>query len=65
MKIAYKPRTFFELAMAMKLHALVEINGAKGYIIGIDKEDGSGYNWNVKMNIGIKMTTSVFFSEGC
>lgn len=64
MEIAYKPRTFIELVMAMKLHSLVDINGTKGYIIGIEREDGSGRNWNVKMNIGSCMTTSVFFSEG-
>lgn len=67
--MAFKPKTYLELCMAMKTRATVEISGKKGVINGITAEDGSGFSWNVTiqpnetMTDGLAEPYTVFFRE--
>lgn len=72
--MAFKPKTFLDLCMAMKTGAVVNLDSgrsdATGTITAIQKEDGSGFCWNVRIQPEVKkMTdalmepTTVFFRE--
>lgn len=45
----FKPKTFQHLCSAMQTGATVEIDDYIGDIIAIEREDGSGHNWNVTL----------------
>jgi hypothetical protein len=61
--MAFKPRTFLELCMAMKTRAMVNIDGHIGIINGIAVEDGSGFAWIVTILGKGPLVESVFFRE--
>lgn len=63
-KIMFRPKTFQHLCNALQTGAEVEIDGQIGVIQSIQREDGSGLNYNVDILLSgtnKKYGTIVFF----
>lgn len=64
----YKPKTIEDVVSAMKCGAVVEIGKSFGFVQAIEKEDGTGRNWNITLqpvtNGSPEPTFKVFFREG-
>ena len=61
--MAFKPKNFLDLCFSMKTGATVDIDGVVGVISCIEREDGSGYNWNVTIRHDDGLHTTVFTRE--
>jgi hypothetical protein len=46
----FQPKTFLDICFAMKTMSEVELGGEIGIIKSIEREDGSGRNWNVTLS---------------
>lgn len=60
----FKPRNFFDLMCALKTGTEVDIDGHVGVISSIEREDGSGHKWNVRLRLTVGgQFFNVFFRE--
>lgn len=70
----FKPKTFVEVCRAMQMGVEVEIRGETGIIQRIEREDGSGRNFNITLGKSVSsgdygrsqiewVEKSMFFSE--